>query len=174
MTYGRGGIHSGSLRPELCFDLVPKHAFVQQADVRALPLRSGAVSSVIFDPPFLAGGGASGRMHQQYSSLESVPKLLRFYEEALAELLRILGPGGVLVFKCQDINNGRTQGFSHCEIYNTATRLGFYALDLFVLVASHRMRPYGMQRQDHARKANCYFWVFKKAKKKNYRLEGHG
>lgn len=170
VTYGKGALHKGHLRPDRCFDISPRFDFVEKADCTALPFfRGGEVHSIAFDPPFLAGGGDSGLMNRAYGSYKTVPELLAFYDEALREFYRVLAPGGLLLFKCQDINNGRTQGFSHCEIYNMALDAGLYALDLFVLVNRNRMKPHKMKHQNHARKAHCYFWVFEKSGKHNHR-----
>lgn len=167
-TFGRGMLHKGRPLPKFCSDLAPRKPFVRKADCRKLKLASGSGEAILFDPPFLAGGGKSGRMHSIYGSFPTVIKLYEFYSEAMAEFRRILRPGGILVFKCQDINNGRTQGFSHCEIYNIAQTLGFYALDLFILINENRMPPHKLKHQSHARKTHCYFWVFKKSNQTNY------
>ncbi len=170
-TYGKGMLHRGRPQPQLAFDIEPRSSYAAQGDVRKLQLADDSVSSVIFDPPFLAGGGETGVMHGHYSSYPTMADLLQFYSDAISELYRVLHKGGILVFKCQDINNGRTQGFSHCEIYNMAITRGFYALDLFILTSSNRMTPYKMVNQNHARKNHSYFWVFKKSERKNYRLD---
>lgn len=80
----------------------------------------------------------------------------------------MLKKGGILAFKCQDVINGRTQGFSHCEIYSAAKAVGLYGLDLFVFVNENRMPPPNLKKQNHARKTHTYFWVFKKCGRKNY------
>lgn len=170
-TYGAGALHRGRLRPERCFDISPRHDFVLQADCRALPLLHSCARAIAFDPPFLAGGGQTGVMHEKYSSYPSIRALYAFYGEALREFRRVLVPQGFLVFKCQDILNGRTQGWTHCEIYQLALSHGFYAADLFVLVNRNRMKPHNLERQVHARKATCYYWVFKKSNQKNHRAE---
>ncbi len=168
VTYGSGAMHRGRLRPERCFDIKPRDLLVERADCRDLPIDSGTVSSIIFDPPFLAGGGVNSVMHAKYSSFKKMADLFDFYGEALVEAHRVLKKGGLIAFKCQDLNNGRTQGFSHCEIYRQAKQAGFYALDLFVLTSENRMKPYGMKTQAHARKTHCYFWVFKKSSRRNH------
>lgn len=168
-TYGPGAMHR-ELRPERCFDIAPKFDFVEKADCTALPFfRGSEVKSILFDPPFLAGGTEGSKMHAHYSSFKSIRDLFSFYAAALAEFHRVLKPGGILVFKCQDVLNGRTQGFSHCEIYRHALFRGFYALDLFVLHTPNRMKPHNMVAQHHARKTHSYFWVFKKCDRRNYR-----
>jgi hypothetical protein len=167
-TFGAGALHRGRRHPDLCFDLVPRNLIAAPADVLALPLPDASVGTIIFDPPFLAGGGTTSVMHQRYSSFSTVRELYEFYGQSLVELRRVLKPNGLLVFKCQDINNGRSQGFSHCEIYRMALDIGLYAHDLFILTSSNRMRPYKMKTQKHARKSHCYFWVFKKCSRKNH------
>jgi len=66
--------------------------------------------------------------------------------------------------------NGGTQTFSHCEIYNIAISIGFYARDLFVLHTKNRAKPHNVTKQVHARKTHSYFWVFEKSGKKNKTL----
>ena len=33
----------------------------------------------------------------------------------------------------------------------------------------NKMRPHNMVQQVHARKATCYFWVFQKCERRNFR-----
>jgi hypothetical protein len=169
-TWGKGGIHKGLGLPDWRSDIAPDptDTLTRRCDVRSLPIGDEAFNSIVFDPPFLAGGGIKGIMHGHYSSFATTSALFDFYMEALTELWRVLKPGGILVFKCQDMQNGRTQAFSHCEIYRQALSLGFYALDLFILKNENRMKPHNMGEQIHARKSHCYFWVFKKSYKNNY------
>lgn len=168
-TYGSGGIHAGTEHTGLRSDLIPRRPDVAAWDCRSLPLNDRSITSIIFDPPFLAGACNGGIMHDQYSSFRNVAALYEFYRDALAELYRVTCPNGVLVFKCQDIINGRSQGFSHCEIYTMAIAVGWYAKDLFILRNDNRLKPHNMKEQHHARKSHCYFWVFTRQKRKNYR-----
>lgn len=170
-TYNTGSIHYGQ-DPLIKSDINPLSEDVISADCTNLDfISSGSINYIVFDPPFLAGGGATGKISNKYSSFKNVEEMLCMYEKSLHESLRILDTRGILVFKCQDLMNGRVQTFSHCEIYNMATKLGFYARDLFVLVNHNRMKPHNMKNQLHSRKCHSYFWVFEKCRKKNKKLK---
>ena len=58
-TYSKGGFYKGIPPPRLCFDLTPQVDGVIQADCRNLPLADCSISSLVFDPPFLATTGKS-------------------------------------------------------------------------------------------------------------------
>ena len=53
VTYGNGAFYKKRNIPEKCFDLDPLADHVTEADSRMLPLESGTVGSLVFDPPFL-------------------------------------------------------------------------------------------------------------------------
>lgn len=165
-TYSKGIIHRGIVDPEFKSDISPAGDYLK-SDCRQLPYLDNSIRSIMFDPPFLAGGGKTGKMNKRFGSYQTVQSLLCFYEESLHELYRVLKRNGFLVFKCQDLCNGRTQTFSHCEIYNMAIKQGFYARDLFILITKNRMKPHNFVNQQNARKHHNYFWVFQKCKKKN-------
>jgi len=156
--------------PKYCFDIKPQNLFTQKGDCKDLPFAAGAISSIIFDPPFLSGGGKGGMMHDKYTTFASYQELSFFYRDSLIEFYRILKQKGILVFKCMDFINGRVQNFSHCEIYNMAHPLGYYARDLFILTNKKRAKPHNMVEQIHSRKAHTYFWIFEKCRKRNRRM----
>lgn len=167
-TFGNGGFYNVIQKPRFCFDLSPgPHlaADVVKADVRALPLRDKSVYSIIFDPPFLAGGGKSGIMSKKYGYMEKVEDVWDLYWKALVEFNRILKPFGTVVIKCQDMVHGRNQYFTHTVIMNYAVKLGFYPKDLFVLLSKTRPTQWNVKTQIHARKFHSYFWVFGKQKR---------
>jgi len=165
-TYSKGIIYKGVNKPLNISDIAP-HGDYKKADCRNLDFKPGCLHSIMFDPPFLAGGGERGIMHDRFSSFKNVNEVLKFYNDSLTEFLRILTKKGILVFKCQDLLNGRVQTVSHCEIYNMALRLGFYARDLFVLQAKSRPTPHNVTKQVHSRKFHSFFWVFEKIAMKN-------
>lgn len=168
VTCGRGMFYRYTLEPpRLMFDIAPRRRGVVAADVRWLPLSDAAVGSVMFDPPFLYGAFTARRrdstMAKKYSTVPGqIKDLVEFYVEAMAEIYRVLHPGGILYFKCQDIVDGRHNAFVHVMIHDMARAVGFRPRDLFILLAKSRPIQYNLYKQVHARKYHCYFWVFEK------------
>jgi hypothetical protein len=161
--FGLGGFYKGGVPlPKYCFDIEPRDRRATEADCRRLPFKAREVGSIIFDPPFLAGGGDTGKMNARYRGGSKLWELEVLYEEALTEFQRILQPQGILVFKCQDILNGRQNNFMHVFVYEAAREAGFVGVDLFVKLNKTAMIPHNFVNQYHARKMHSYFWVFKK------------
>lgn len=167
-TFGRGSFYKVIRKPRLCFDLSPAPhltADVVKADVRALPLKDKSVYSIIFDPPFLAGGGSHGLMSGKYGYMKKIEDVWELYWNALIEFKRVLKTYGVIVVKCQDCIHGRNQYFTHTVVMNYAVKLGLYPKDLFVLLSKTRPIQWNVKNQNHSRKFHSYFWVFGKQKR---------
>jgi hypothetical protein len=170
VTFGSGCFYKGDAhfkglpRPEFCFDIAPRVPGVVEADVCHLPLENGSIRSVIFDPPFMARTGPGATLKARFGELVGTIKdLWNFYFMAMKEVHRVLIPGGWLIFKCQDGVLSGVNNFTHAQIYIMAKNLGFVPMDLFILLARHRMNHPKHTRQLHARKFHSYFWVFKKS-----------
>ena len=164
VTFGSGCFYKKGLpRPAFCFDLVPRVPGVIAADVCRLPVKDGCLRSVMFDPPFMARTGPGATLKERFGELVgTIQDLWNFYFRAMKEIHRVLIPGGWLVFKCQDGVLSGVNNFTHTEIYQMALGLGFKPVDLFILLAKHRMMHPNHKVQRHARKYHSYFWVFKK------------
>ncbi len=163
VTFGLGNFYRKISRPEFCFDLVPRIQGVVPADVCRLPLKDCCLRSIVFDPPFMARTGPGATLKARFGELVgTIRDLWNFYFRAMKEIHRVLIPGGWLIMKCQDGVLSGVNNFTHCEIYAMAKNLGFVPVDLFILLAKHRMNHPNHKVQRHARKYHAYFWVFKK------------
>ena len=167
-TYSKGNFYKDVPEPKHKLDLHPQSGDVFEADSRRLPFNNSSVESIVFDPPFVGGSrkeGKPGIIKERFGYYKNVPILWRFYRDSLDEFFRILNPEGVLVFKCQDTIENGSQYLSHIEIINYAYSIGFYPLDLFILIANNRLMSPSQAVQQHARKYHSYFIVFKKSKR---------
>ena len=118
-------------------------------------------------------GGTGNRINRRFGVFPDEKSLHGFYRDALKEAYRVLKPGGVLIFKCQDKTSSGKQFFSHCFIWQAAIDAGFYPLDLFILLAKSRLvADWQRVNQKHARKYNAFFWVFQKSNKHIEYTEG--
>ena len=165
-TYGRGNFYGKYVpRPKYRYDLNPQTSDTIQADCRKLPHADNSISSIVFDPPFVAGAGTTGIIKNRFGYYKTVQgELWPMYHQALDEFYRCLKNNGVLVVKCQDTINTSNQYLSHVEIINYAIGLGFYPIDIFVLVSKNRLPQWNLIEQQHARKFHCYYIVFVKQK----------
>lgn len=177
-TYSTGVFYKGVPEPRLKYDLEPQKAGVAQSDCRGLPLSNNSLNSVVFDPPFVCGSvgnGKPGIIKSRFGYYRNVPELWDFYRKSLVEFYRILKTEGILVFKCQDTIESCKQYLSHIEIIAYAYNIGFYPLDLFILLARNVLVSPSQTNQQHARKSHSYFLVFKKAVSKvNYSFAVRG
>ena len=172
-TYSKGVFYKGDIQaPQYKFDVNPVIPGVEKACATSLPLPDECVSTIMFDPPFLATKGPSlvsdGKdnniINKRFGVFPTEQLLHDFYQNALKEMFRVCKHGGILIFKCQDKVSARKQYFSHCYVYEQARLAGWYAKDMFVLVAKTRIvADWQKKHQQHARKFHSYFWVFKKS-----------
>ena len=172
-TFDYGGFYKEHLFPEYRFDINPRSSNVKAADCRNLPLESESFNSIIFDPPFLATKGKSlteengNIINKRFSVFPDEKSLHQFYTDSMKEFYRILAESGILIFKCQDKVSSGTQYLSHVFIINQAISIGFYPVDIFVLLAKSRLTAkWQLKNQRHARKFHSYFLVLKKSNKR--------
>lgn len=179
MCYSKGYFYKNGKIPQPIhkIDLIPQVEDCIEMDCSNTSFENESMSCIMFDPPFLATQGKSlenktGIITSRFGCYKNMPELYEFYEKALKESHRLLNDGGILIFKCQDTVSGGKQWMSHCYIHNMAVKLGFYPIDLFVLLSKSRINPSWWGKSKHSRKYHCYFWVFKKDQKNvNYLTE---
>ena len=172
-TYSKGNFYKNIPKPKYKFDINPQLNDVNYGDCRNLPLESETLSTIMFDPPFLATTGKSLKstddnnvINKRFGVYPNEKELHRFYIDSLKEFYRLLKTNGVLIFKCQDKISSSKQYLSHIFIINQAEQLGFYTKDLFILLAKNRIvADWQVKNQKNARKFHSYFIVFEKSGK---------
>ena len=171
-TYSKGVFYKGEgiIDPPLKYDLYPINDQIKEASADELPFADNSISSIMFDPPFMAGytkekdgkTAVTGEMGTRFHGFRYVKDIWKWYDQCLVEFTRILKPGGILAFKCQDTVSSGRNWFSHTYVMNKAVEKGLYPKDMFVLAAKNRMIGTNHGNQKHARKFHSYFWVFEK------------
>ena len=174
-TYSIGNFYknTGIEIPTYCFDINPQVPEAKYGDSRKLPLDNETIDCLMFDPPFLATTGKSlninndsNKINKRFGVYSSERELHQFYIDSIKEAHRVLKNKGILIFKCQDKVSSGKQYMSHVFIMNEAVKCGFYAKDLFILLAKNRLiADWQIQNQKNARKFHSYFWVFEKNRK---------
>lgn len=173
-TYSKGNFYKGIEQPLHKFDLIPQTPDTMQASADSLPFPDFTFNTIMFDPPFLATKGKSltiendcNKINKRFGVFPTEKLLHDFYINCLREFYRLLNDDGILIFKCQDKVSSGKQYFSHIFIQQEAIKMGFYPVDIFILLAKNRIvADWQAKNQLHARKYHSYFWVFKKCKKK--------
>ena len=169
ITYGNGVFYKNIEKPKFCFDIDPLFDFVEQANCINLPLNDNQLNSVVCDLPFLTYiknnriGNGNMIMAKRFAGYWRYEELAEHYQKTLKECFRILNKNGKLIFKCQDIVHNHKFVPTHVNCINWAKEIGFNLLDLFILVAKHRLpSPNKKGKQKHARIFSSYFLVFEK------------
>jgi hypothetical protein len=135
-------------------------------DFRDLPYENEFLDHFVFDPPYMHTPGRP-MVDERYKNSATTKKMYHkdimeeLYYKGMREGFRTLKFDGFAYVKCQDEIESGFQRWSHIEIYDIATSLGFYGKDFFVLKPPSNP---GIQykKQKHARKNHSYLWVFQK------------
>jgi hypothetical protein len=178
VTYSKGAFYKDIEEPKFKFDILPQTTDTIKADCLDLPIKNNMLESLMFDPPFLATTGKSlssissnNIITKRFGCYKNETELFEFYKESLKEFYRVLKVNGILVVKIQDKVSSGKQYLSHVFIINEAEKLGFYAEDIFILLAKSRLVAEWQKNQKHARKFHSYFIVFRKCNKKIKKLK---
>ena len=170
VTYGKGVFWRNI--PQSRYDLRATD-ILKGIDCRNLPYVDGEIDCVVLDPPYMHTPGGTAHTTQpaferHYRNNGTGRQTKRKYHEAVLDLyieageeaFRVLRDRGVLIVKCQDEVCANRQRFTHVEIMESYSRIGFVAEDLFVVIRNNRPGVSRIIRQVHARKNHSYFLVF--------------
>lgn len=175
-TYSRGVFYKDVEEPVLKSDIDPQIEGVMQFDCTNLPLMSNYCNSIVFDPPFMFGTHGqtkNNKMNKRFTMFDSWNELEQMYKQSLREFTRVLGYNGFLFFKCQDYTDSKTT-MTHCFVWQWAQEFGFYAKDLYILVATGGRIYNPNLTQRHARKFHSYWWVFQNKSGGRFKIPGIG
>lgn len=168
-TYGNGNFYKKIGNPTYCFDIEPLFDHVKKCSSFELDLQNESIESMVFDPPFLTYirngriGNGNMALGKRFAGYWRYEELSEHYLKTIIESYRVIKPKGKLVFKCQDIVHNHKMHCTHVNVINWAVDNGFRLVDLFILVANHRMpSPNRIGKQKHARIWHSYFLVFEK------------
>lgn len=170
-------------RPGITFDVAPQDEETAKIEPDGpLPLEDGSIGSIVVDLPFVISVGKSMKQDprhdpetfkkgsniitNRFSGYYPRWEMYKSYDHWLHEAYRVLQPGGILVWKNQNVISGSTYIATEEFSWFDATRIGFYTLDRFILLAKARLISGKVKKQMHARNFSSSFWVFQKT--------GHG
>lgn len=161
--YFKGGFYKQMPIPFIIGDINPLYESVEKMDATNLPFNDKEIRSMILDPPFVIANRKSQMKNNatNFGYFKSFDELRSFYEKILSEAQRVLKRKGLLVFKCQDFTDNKTI-MTHILVHELATKQGFYAKDLAILVNTKNKPTNNKLNQRHFRKVHTYFWVFQK------------
>lgn len=163
VTYGRGVFWRNV--PEGSYDLVASD-LQDGVDFTRLPYEANSFDAVVFDPPYMNGGGnvkesvercykTSGADNGGNMCHENVVAL---YLAGILEARRVLRRKGVLFIKCQPAVADHQQKMTHVQLMTVLPMIGFRIEDEFILkqTVTPLMRH---ATQQHARKNHSYLLV---------------
>lgn len=162
-TYSKGVFYQNIKQPRLKSDLIPQYNDVVQADSQSLNhIEDNSLKSIIFDPPFLFRNRKSinnDKMCQRFSYFKSYEELIDMYNKSLDCFRCKLKKGGYVLFKCQDMTDGKFY-CTHNDIINYATNNGYILKDIIIKKAKSKLQRDAKQ-QNCVAKIHSYWLVFK-------------
>lgn len=170
-----GGIWWREWRPAM---LTTCHRAEDGSDFRALPFDSHTFDAVTYDPPYVCPGGRKTStipgFHDRFGMAEggdtpmfSTPaELQQLINDGLAEMVRVVKPGGLILTKCQDYVWGGRLWEGATLTRNHAVSSGCTVVDRLEFITHPRPQPAtnpdgSPRRQVHARRNLSTLWVFR-------------
>lgn len=163
-TYSKGVFYYNIEQPRIKSDLIPLFEDVIEADCRNLYfIKDNSIESIVFDPPFLFRNRKSDnndKISARFSYFKSYGDLIEMYRTSLEEFYKKLKKGGYVLFKCQDMTDGKFY-CTHNEIINIAEKLGYILKDIIIKQSKSKLQRDAIQ-QNCVAKTHSFWLVLKK------------
>lgn len=163
-TYSKGVFYYDIKQPKLKSDLMPLFEDVIESDSRKLNfVKDNSIESIVFDPPFLFRNRKSDnndKISARFSYFKNFGDLIEMYRTSLEEFYKKLNKGGYVLFKCQDMTDGKFY-CTHNEIINIAQILGYTLKDIIIKQSKSKLQRDAVQ-QNCVAKVHSYWLVLKK------------
>lgn len=176
--YGKGKGYDYCIpEPKILMDVCPtREDIIKITPFNKLPLEDNSINSIVCDLPFVISPKTcksvvekkegANMISNRFSSFYPANELFENIYWWEKECFRVLKEGGILIWKMQSTVSGGRQVWSTPFSFITATKIGFYPIDEFILIAKARLIASSkIKEQKHARKYTSTFYVFKKDKK---------
>jgi len=163
-TFSKGNFYKKFPEPKFKSDLIPQRNDVIKCDCRDLTyVNSNTIESICFDPPFIFRNRKSVTndiISARFSYFKSFEELIQMYFDSLKEFYRILKKGGYIVFKCQDMTDGKFYD-THTKIIEMARDIGFSLKDIGIIVKKNKILLKA-KKQNCLRKVHSYYLILRK------------
>lgn len=166
-TYSKGVFYKNIKEPFKKSDLFPLYDDVVECDTKNMScFFSGSIENIVFDPPFLFRDRVAkndDKMCKRFSYFKSYDELKDMYIKSMTEIYRILKKGSYLLFKCQDMTDGKFY-CTHNMVINEAEKIGFTLRDIVMKITDKKLQKDAKQ-QNCVAKVHSYWLVLKKQPK---------
>lgn len=163
-TYSKGCFYKSIKRPRIKSDIAPIYDDVIKCDSTKLEfVKDNSLNSIVFDPPFLFRKRKTTNndfISNWYTYFNSYDDLQEMYKKSLECFHKKLQKGGYVLFKCQDMTDGKFY-CTHNFIINYAESIGFVLKDIIIKKSNKKLQRDAKQ-QNCVAKIHSYWLVLKK------------
>jgi len=171
-TVNGGRFWRGSGRPVIGMDVEAKHRPAIVGDNTAMPLRTGSVDVVVYDPPHIPNQGKDNLkdFNTRFgltlkSSKENGYTFTHTYPPFVREAHRVLKAEGILLCKITDYIHDHQYQWAHVDFIQAARVAGFTACDCIVKTRKGPIIDPKWKIAHHSRRQHCYWLIFRKSGK---------